>query len=1090
MLGRGRGRLLRCEGVGEGRGLGDRCAVGINVPRAALEAFGGDHTRGHAGGALSVLDLLGLVRHRSVCPGAIYHNISHGVLDRGRRRLLGREGVSKGRGLGDRSTIGVSIPRTTLEAFGRLHAGGDLCRVLPVLDLLNLVRHRAVRPGAIYHNVGHGVLGHRNVLIGRRYCYRLCRHGKGGCRCGGAAAGEGQTIRTGPFLELLAGFGCICCDRNVRAFGVLTAACAVIDGDRVGCRRNILIGCRQRHRLCGHGEGGCRRSCAATGEGQTVRARPRLKLFPGFGCICRDRDARAFGVLAAARAAIDRDRVGRRGNILIYRCNRHIISRHGKRIRVRITGQRTCADIIAAECLARRRVAVVERQTDFLAASCVERIAVQDSRGIRRDAADAVSRGHVAIVNDHVAVRSDGERLLALDGPIVSEAVTVGDRNRVCAGIVIIEGIHVAAYRSGRKEAIPDRQDPVPVRPAHEAGAPVARRDRPVEHAAREGQPAAVADAEAAHAVPAGNGHADPAVLDDRSPVNLSDQAGGAVGGSGDAARSVEIPDSDLAHIGKGGDALTAVGVFSAEAQRMPVTVEYGVEGIALRAQHGGHADVIGQAEIVSCVREPALIPEADQRVPVFRALDQERLALRAAPVEDILHIHRQAACAAVVLIKQMVFAGIERHSGQSAGGYAIVAVHGAVAHKGYLRLHAVRDGEGAGGRILGVRADGVGVVGTRDRVHPAAVDGDAATVQALASVVLRTARADARRALAGGAARAAEGVDAATIDGNTAAVSVVSAADTRRTVFARGRDSAAVDDHSASAACVTAADACAVVAPGGIHGAAVDGNASGALILVAADARTVRRACGVQHAHLGLSLAPDGQAAAGGDVDALAGVQRKVIIQHQVRVPGEGQPLAQGDVADGQIPAARQVVQAFAQLCHTDVLPAAAQRAVSGNAAVHPDGVERHLPGGHAVALEVPGPGAVRRRAPGEESIAVVREGAGRGRAVRWAGHDNELLAVPAVRLQRHGRAAQPADDRADVFLSGDQPVVRAAGHRGIAVSRDAAHILIALDLAMVFAVGDRALRSADDAADELGLHRDAAVVLAAVHGALQPKG
>ena len=74
--------------------------------------------------------------------------------------------------------------------------------------------------------------------------------------------------------------------------------------------------------------------------------------------------------------------------------------------------------------------------------------------------------------------------------------------------------------------------------PEHEAAGSAARRERPVEHAAVQGQPAAVADAEGGDEALAGEGHADPAVdhlgrvarFIPLRPDVFPDQAGAAVG--------------------------------------------------------------------------------------------------------------------------------------------------------------------------------------------------------------------------------------------------------------------------------------------------------------------------------------------------------------------------------------------------------------------------------------------------------------------------------------------------------------------------------------------------------------------------------
>ena len=111
-------QIFDVEGVGEGRIARDCRDGGVRTPRAAFKTFGGDHTGGYLRRALSVLDFLGLGAIRSVCPGAVDHNVGHGMLGR-RLRLRARDGEAQRDGkrliravvVGDRQRLAIVVRR-------------------------------------------------------------------------------------------------------------------------------------------------------------------------------------------------------------------------------------------------------------------------------------------------------------------------------------------------------------------------------------------------------------------------------------------------------------------------------------------------------------------------------------------------------------------------------------------------------------------------------------------------------------------------------------------------------------------------------------------------------------------------------------------------------------------------------------------------------------------------------------------------------------------------------------------------------------------------------------------------------------------
>ena len=82
--------------------------------------------------------------------------------------------------------------------------------------------------------IGHGVGGNKDVLIGGGDGHGLCGHGEGGGSRSLAAVSEGQTVHSGPLLELLPVGSGVCRDGDGCTLGVLAAAGAVGDGHGVG----------------------------------------------------------------------------------------------------------------------------------------------------------------------------------------------------------------------------------------------------------------------------------------------------------------------------------------------------------------------------------------------------------------------------------------------------------------------------------------------------------------------------------------------------------------------------------------------------------------------------------------------------------------------------------------------------------------------------------------------------------------------------------------------------------------------------------------------------------------------------------------
>ena len=79
------------------------------------------------------------------------------------------------------------------------------------------------------------ILSSEEVYVIASICRRnhngIRRHGEGRGSCGRAAAGKGQTVRAGPFPELLPLRRIVRRDRDACAFRVVSAPRAVVDSD-------------------------------------------------------------------------------------------------------------------------------------------------------------------------------------------------------------------------------------------------------------------------------------------------------------------------------------------------------------------------------------------------------------------------------------------------------------------------------------------------------------------------------------------------------------------------------------------------------------------------------------------------------------------------------------------------------------------------------------------------------------------------------------------------------------------------------------------------------------------------------------------